>query len=95
MIWNIVDCRVHPYRWKRVNAIIEAIEHDNSVTGADQAPESGPLDAIDYDQRESVSVKEAVDWANTQRCPVTLYLYDEGAGTTNKGHFNAVANRFD
>jgi hypothetical protein len=95
MIWNVVDRRTHPYRWKRVNAIIEAIEHDNSVTDADQAPESGPLDVIDYDQRENVSVKEAVDWANTQRCPVTLYLYDEGAGTTSKGHFNAVANRFD
>lgn len=78
-----------------MNAIIEATEHDNSVTGADQAPESRPLDLIDYDQRESVSVKEAVDWANAQRCPVTLYLYDEGAGTTSEGHFNAVANRFD
>lgn len=78
-----------------MNAIIEAVEHDNSVTGADQAPESGPLDVIDYDQRESISVNEAIDWANSQRCPVTLYLYDEGAGTTAEGHFNAVANRFD
>ena len=64
MIWNIIDRRTRPYRWGRINAIIEAVEHDNSVADADQAPESGPLDVIDYDQREGVTVKEAVDWAH-------------------------------
>ncbi|WP_237714122.1 hypothetical protein [Novosphingobium sp. Rr 2-17] len=78
-----------------MNAIIEAVEHDNSVADADQAPESSPLDVIDYGQRESITVKEAVDWANSQRCPITLYLYDDGAGTASEGHFNEVANRMD
>jgi hypothetical protein len=74
MISNIVDRRARPFRWKRINAIIEAVEHDNSVADADHAPEALPHDVIDYDQREGVTVKEAVDWANQQRCPVTLYL---------------------
>ena len=95
MIWNIIDRRTRPYRWQRVNAIIEGVEHDNSVADADQAPESGPLEVIDYDQREGVTVKEAIDWANNQRCPITLYLYDDGAGTVSEGHFNEVANRMD
>ena len=42
MIWNIIDCRTRPYRWKRVNAIIESIEHDNICADADQAPEGEP-----------------------------------------------------
>lgn len=94
MIWNIVDRRSRPFRWKRVNAIIEAVEHDNSVADADQAPETAAEDVIDYDQREGVTVKEAVDWANQQRCPVTLYLYDDGMGTTSEGHFDAAGSRF-
>ena len=49
---------------------------------------------VDYDQLEGVSVQEAVAWANQQTCPVTLYLYDEGKGTTTEEHFNAVGNRF-
>jgi hypothetical protein len=94
MIWNIIDRRSRPYRWKRVNAIIESVQHDNSVVDADQAPDVGPLKVIDYDERENLTVKEAVDWANDQRCPVTLYLYDEGGGTTSEEHFNAAGNRF-
>ena len=35
-----------------------------------------------YDQRESISVSEAVRWATEQTCAVTLYIYDEGDGTT-------------
>ena len=42
MIWNIIDNRRRPYRWREVNAIVEAVEHDNSCPDADQAPESDP-----------------------------------------------------
>lgn len=70
MIWNIIG---RPYRWKKVNAIIEAVEHDNSCADADQAPETLPLQVIDYDKPEGVSIADALAWANTQRCPVTLY----------------------
>jgi hypothetical protein len=94
MIWNIIDRRNRPYRWKRVNAIIEAVEHDNSCADADQPPETPALEVIDFDKREGVSIAEAVAWADAQRCPVTPYLYDDGQGTTSELHFDAVGNRF-
>jgi hypothetical protein len=80
MIWNIIDRREQPYRWRDLNAIGEAVEHDNSCRGTDQAPEADPLLVVDYDALEAVSVQEAIAWANQQRCPVTLYLYDTGRG---------------
>ncbi|MCW6533816.1 hypothetical protein [Sphingomonas lycopersici] len=94
MIWNIIDRRNRPYRWKKVNAIVEAVEHDNSVADADRAPHADPLLVVDYDQLEGVSVSEAVEWASRQHCPVTLYLYDAGKGTTSEAHFDAAGNRF-
>ncbi|HEV7341958.1 MAG TPA: hypothetical protein VGN68_09995 [Sphingopyxis sp.] len=93
MIWNIVDRRKRVYRWKAVNAIIEALEHDNSCSDADQAPETDVSIVVDYEQLEGVSVQQAVAWASQQKCPVTLYLYDEGSGTTSEEHFEAVGNR--
>ncbi|GAO39890.1 hypothetical protein SCH01S_39_01750 [Sphingomonas changbaiensis NBRC 104936] len=93
MIWNIIDRRERPYRWREVNAIIEAVEHDNSCQDADQAPDSDPVLIVDYDALEAVSVAEAVKWANEQRCPVTLYLYDSGRGFEAEEHFQAVGNR--
>jgi hypothetical protein len=95
MIWNIIDRREQPYRWREVYAIVEAVEHDNSCRGADQAPEADPLMVVDYDALEAVSVQEAIAWANEQRCPVTLYLYDKGRGFANDEHFNAVGDRFE
>ena len=77
-----------------MNAIVEAVEHDNSCLDADQAPESDPTLVVDYDALEGVSVEEAVRWASGQRCPVTLFLYDAGRGFKAEEHFNAVANRF-
>ena len=84
MLWNIVDHRTRRYRWKSVNAIVEAIEHDNSCADADQAPSSDPSAYVIYDALEAVSVNEAVRWAMEQPCPVTLYLYDEGQGFTDE-----------
>jgi hypothetical protein len=94
MLWNVIDKRTRPYRWREVNAIVEAVEHDNSCADADQAPESDPLLTVDYKALEAVSVQEAVAWANGQRCPVTLYLYDLDRGFANEEHFNEVGNRF-
>jgi hypothetical protein len=94
MLWNIIDRRTRPYRWRQVNAIVEAIEHDNSCQDADQAPTSAPGIAVDYDEREAVSVQEAVKWAEQQPCPVTLYLYDLGDGFADEAHFLGMANRF-
>jgi len=94
MIWNIIDRRTRPYRWRLVNAIVEAIEHDNSCLDADQAPASDPSMTVDYDELEAVSVQDAVTWANQQPCAVTLYLYDLGSGFADSVHFPEQATRF-
>jgi hypothetical protein len=78
MLCNIIDHRARPHRWKRINAILEATAHDNNVADADQAPASP--DDVTYDQREGITVAEAVAWANGEKGAVTLYLYDEGEG---------------
>jgi hypothetical protein len=80
MILNIFDRRKRPYRWKRFNAIVEATSHDNSKSDTDQA--EGSPDDIVYDQREGVSLEDAIAWANSLPGGVTLFLYDEGRGTT-------------
>ena len=95
MIWNIIDRRERPYRWRKVNAVVEAVEHDNSCQDADQAPESDPALVVDYDALEAVSVDEAIRWAGGQSCPVTLYIYDSGRGLDAEAHFHAVEDRFD
>jgi len=94
MIRNIIDRRKRPFRWKRINAVIEATEHDNTCADADEAPESDPTVVVDYDRREGLSIEEAVTWAHQVRCHVTLYLYDEGKGIKGEEHFTEAFNRF-
>ncbi|MXP27147.1 hypothetical protein GRI39_14020 [Altererythrobacter indicus] len=95
MLWNVIDKRTKPYRWREVNAIVEATEHDNSCEDADQAPESDPAKTVDYEALEAVSVAEAVKWAESQPCPVTLYLYDLGSGFADEEHFANLEVRFE
>jgi hypothetical protein len=80
MIFNIVDRRTRLFRWRTVNAIVEATSHDNTVADSDQM-EAGDDDVV-YDAREGISIAEAVAWAQSFPGPVTLFLYDEGKGTT-------------
>jgi len=79
LIWNIVDRRAREYRWAKVNAVIEDVAHDNSCADADQA-ETDMETSVTYEERRSISLHEAVRWAEDQPGRVTLYLYDEGAG---------------
>ncbi|HTV27597.1 MAG TPA: hypothetical protein VMF32_07420 [Xanthobacteraceae bacterium] len=79
MITNIIDKRKRQYRFLKINAIVEAAWHDNTVRDADQAPSSengGPL----YEEREHISLSNAITWATGFAEPVTLFLYDEDAG---------------
>jgi hypothetical protein len=78
MILNIVDRRKHAYRWKKVNAIIEPTWHDNSIANSDQAEVRH--EDPEYEQREGVSVVDAVQWASALSFGVTLYLYDSAMG---------------
>jgi hypothetical protein len=76
-ITNILDRRKRKYRFKKINAVVEATWHDHLVEDADQVDgQDGPA----YDQLEHVSLAEAVVWAGTFSDPVTLYIYDEDSG---------------
>ncbi len=80
-IVNVVDRRERKYRFLVVNAIVEAAWHDNTVRDADIAPRGGDGGPA-YEEKEGCTVGEAVMWAQNFRQGVTLYLYDEGGGTT-------------
>jgi hypothetical protein len=81
-ILNIIDRRKKPYRFKRVNAIIEPTRHDNSVKDGDRAGRNPKQDKawIGYDEKEHVDVAYAIQWASKHKDSVTLYLYDKDRG---------------
>ncbi|HKR24515.1 MAG TPA: hypothetical protein VJS15_04595 [Allosphingosinicella sp.] len=83
MICNIIDARTRPYRWRAIDAIIEATSHDNGCEDSDQQPPAD--DDPTYARREGISLSEAVSWAHAQPGAVTLYLYDEGASGSDAG----------
>ena len=76
MIWNIIDERDRKYRWKRIHAIVEAVEHDNSCQDTDEAPTDNGADYVTFEERKNISVQEAVKWADGLRGRVTLFLRD-------------------
>ena len=75
---NIIDRRKRPYRFLNINAIIEPTRHDNRCKDSDQA--GGKDSWLGYDEREHLSLSEAIEWAATVPDELTLYLYDEDAG---------------
>lgn len=77
-ILNIIDHRKRPYRFQKINAVIEPTRHDNRVKDADQA--SGVDAWMGYDEREHVTLSDAIEWAATTPDEVTLFIYDEDAG---------------
>ena len=81
MIENIIDRRKRQHRWKHINAIVEPTWHDNDG-GPDRDQSERGLDDIVYDQREVISLADAIAWADALPDRVTLYLYDQGGGTT-------------
>ena len=84
-ITNIIDRRKRPYQFMVVNAIVEAAWHDNRVKDADQVTPMGY--GPSYDEREHISLADAITWAGSFESPVTLYLYDKDGGiyVTEKG----------
>ncbi|MEQ8923900.1 MAG: hypothetical protein RIE60_24145 [Roseovarius sp.] len=75
MIVNMIDLRSRPYRWSAVLAVVEAAAKDNAAEDADKV-DAGIGIEIDYAEREGISVREAVLWADRLEGMVTLYLYD-------------------
>ncbi len=94
MLCNIIDNRKRKYRWRNLNAIVEATEHDNSCADSDQIPEAEQGIAPTYENRSGISLNEAVQWASEFNGSITLYLYDAGSGI-GEDHFEEMQMRFE
>ena len=68
MIVNVVDNRKQRFRWKRVNAVAEPTWYDNRYEDTDQAEST--RDESDYEERTSISVSDAIKWANDLPFPL-------------------------
>ncbi len=77
MIENIIDHRGNKYSAMQIKAIIEPSCNDNTCKGATQFPTDDTLMKKSYEERENISVREAIKWGNSFKFPVTLYLYDD------------------
>ena len=75
MLVNIMDLRERPYRWANILAVAQSAAKDNDAEDADQVRIESGID-IDYAERENVTLRDAVLWAERLGAPVTLYLYD-------------------
>lgn len=76
MIVNVLDLREKPYRWSDVLAVAQNAAEDNIAEDSDKVPELGEGIQIDYAEREGVSVREAILWAERLDGMVTLHIYD-------------------
>ena len=75
MIANVIDLRERQYRWKAICAVVQSAAKDNVADDADQVTQDIGVE-IDYAERQNISVREAMRWADQIDGMVTLYLYD-------------------
>lgn len=75
MIVNVIDLRSRQYRWASILAVVEAASKDNTAEDSDKVGGGVGIE-IDYAERDGISVREAVLWADRLEGMVTLYLYD-------------------
>lgn len=75
MIVNMIDLRSRPYRWSKILAVVESAAKDNAAEDSDKVDVSIGVQ-VDYAERDGVSVREALLWADALGGMVTLYLYD-------------------
>lgn len=81
MIVNVVDLRARTYRWATILAVVQSASKDNQAEDADQVLSDVGIE-IDYAERDGVSVRDAVLWAEKLGGMVTLYLYDRDDGAS-------------
>jgi hypothetical protein len=79
MIANIRDHRTRPLRWRSIKAVIESTSHDNNVADSDQADRGPHAHYVQCEDRDGLSLSDAISWANESLGLVTLYLYDAGS----------------
>ena len=77
-IANIIDRRKHPYRFAKINAVVEPTYHDNSIDDADKVKPG--YAGVGYDEREHITMADAIVWAGSFAEPTTLFIYDHDDG---------------
>lgn len=82
MIVNLIDLRETPYRWKEVVAVVESASKNNEAENSDPVENSMGVE-IDYAEREGITVRDAILWAEQLQGKVTLYLYDKDRECTD------------
>ena len=75
MLVNVMDLRERPLRWSRILAVVQSAADDAAAEDADPVPDAGDI-RIDYAEREGISVRDAILWAERLDGMVTLHLYD-------------------
>jgi hypothetical protein len=80
MLVNVLDLRERPYRWSNVLAVVQSATKDNVAEDADVIQSKMGVE-IDYAERDGLSVRDAVLWAERLDGMVTLYLYDRDPET--------------
>ena len=81
MLMNVIDLREKPYRWKTVVTVVESAAKNNAAEDADVVETSGGVES-DYAEREDLTVRDAVLWAEQLQGKVTLYIYDQDRACT-------------
>ena len=76
MIVNIIDLRENSYCWKSLLAVVESASKNNKAEGGDPVGTDVGIE-IDYAERDGISVRDAILWAEQLQGKVTLYLYDQ------------------
>ena len=76
---NIVDRRKNKYRFQKINAVVEATWHDNSVEDSDQSTKPAN-DGPSYEEKEHISLEASLAWGASFSTPVTLYIYGPDDG---------------
>lgn len=76
MIVNVIDLRENPYRWAKVLATVEDAGRATIAEDGDRL-KMQPGVAVDYAEREGISINEALKWAEYLPSPVVLTLYDD------------------
>ena len=74
---NIVDDRTNRYNIN-CTVVAEHSSHDNGIDGATQFSVKDQ-DKLLYHEFGTTTIVDAVNWANQQSCPVTLFLYDSAS----------------
>jgi hypothetical protein len=94
-IANIVDRRKRQYRSCPITAVIEPSCVDNDMPFADQYDINEEDITTCFEERPNTSLYLAINWANTFKFPVTLYVYDFDRDEEQQAELKQIVKEFN